>query len=185
MAPRDIVYSLFSRNFNHLHSPRCCCCCRCRFYYVPLYSIPRSHCLIPLYFSHSYHPLSILVSTAPVFLDAPSHLYKRSCPSVRRSVGPSVGPVLFSKVKITHTRRILCRVSGLVISFVAISPSTLYIFVAAITFSVCLHFIPRYLSLIALYFARSYHLLIGIRLRLNSDYFFCNISSQRLRMTQK
>ena len=51
-----------------------------------------------------------------LFLDAPSHLYKRSCPSVRRSVGPSVGPsvspVLFSKVKRTHTRHILCRVSG-------------------------------------------------------------------------
>ena len=41
------------------------------------------------------------------FLDAPSHLYMWS---VRRSVCP----VLFSKVKITHTRRILCRVSGLV-----------------------------------------------------------------------
>ena len=56
------------------------------------------------------------------FLDAPSHLYKRSCPSVGSSVGPSVGPsvrrsvcpVLFSKVKRTHTRRILCRVSSLV-----------------------------------------------------------------------
>ena len=35
------------------------------------------------------------------FLDAPSHLYKRSCPSVRRSVRPSV--------------RILCRVSGFVL----------------------------------------------------------------------
>ena len=39
--------------------------------------------------------------------------------SVRRSVGPSVRrsvcPVLFSKVKRTHTRRILCRVSGLVL----------------------------------------------------------------------
>ena len=44
------------------------------------------------------------------FLDAPSHLYMRSCPSV----GPSVGPALFSKVKSTHTRRILCRVSGFV-----------------------------------------------------------------------
>ena len=33
---------------------------------------------------------------------------------VRTSVGPTVGPVLFSKVKSTHTRRILCRVSGLV-----------------------------------------------------------------------
>ena len=30
------------------------------------------------------------------FLDAPSHLYKRSCPSVRPSVRPSVCPVLFS-----------------------------------------------------------------------------------------
>ena len=48
------------------------------------------------------------------FLDAPSHLYKRVCPyvrpSVRRSVGPSV-PRYFQ----TRTRRILCRVSGLVI----------------------------------------------------------------------
>ena len=55
------------------------------------------------------------------FLDAPSHLYMRSCPSVdpsvRPSVRPSVGPALFSKVKITHTRRILCRVSGLVLVF--------------------------------------------------------------------
>ena len=42
-----------------------------------------------------------------IFLDAPSHLYKRSCPSVRRSVCP----VLFSMMKISHTRR---RVSGLV-----------------------------------------------------------------------
>ena len=36
-------------------------------------------------------------------------------PSVRRSVGPSVRPVLFSKVISMHTRRILCRVSGLVV----------------------------------------------------------------------
>ena len=49
-----------------------------------------------------------------MFLDAPSHLYKRSFPSVRRSVRRSVGPELFLKVKSTHTRRILCRVSGLV-----------------------------------------------------------------------
>ena len=48
------------------------------------------------------------------FLDAPSHLYMRLCPSVRRSVRRSVCPVLFSRVKRTHTRRILCRVSGLV-----------------------------------------------------------------------
>ena len=36
-------------------------------------------------------------------------------PSVRPSVRPSVCPVLFSKVKNTHTRRIFCRVSGLVL----------------------------------------------------------------------
>ena len=40
--------------------------------------------------------------------------------SVRPSVGPSVCPVLFSKVRNTHTRRILCRVSGLVPSFVVL-----------------------------------------------------------------
>ena len=34
--------------------------------------------------------------------------------SVRWSVCSSVGPVLISKVKSTHSRRILCRVSGLV-----------------------------------------------------------------------
>ena len=38
----------------------------------------------------------------------------RGC--VRSSVSPYVRPVLFSKVKSTHTRRILCRVSGLVFS---------------------------------------------------------------------
>ena len=37
----------------------------------------------------------------------------RGC--VRPSVGPYVRPVLFSKVKSTHTRRILCRVSGIVL----------------------------------------------------------------------
>ena len=35
-------------------------------------------------------------------------------PSVHWSIRPSVCPVLFSKVKRTHTWRILCRVSGLV-----------------------------------------------------------------------
>ena len=66
---------------------------------------------------------------APYFLDAPSHLYMRSCPSVRRSVGPSVRRsvclVLFSKMKSTHTRRILCRVSGLVLSIFSITGSRL------------------------------------------------------------
>ena len=52
-----------------------------------------------------------------LFLDAPSHLYVRSCPSVGPSVRRSVGPVLFSKLKSTHTRRIFCRVSGLVFPF--------------------------------------------------------------------
>ena len=37
--------------------------------------------------------LNIVLSVdSPCFLDASSHLYKRVCPSVRRSVGPSVGP---------------------------------------------------------------------------------------------
>ena len=48
------------------------------------------------------------------FLDAPSYLYKRLCPYVGLSIRRSVCPVLFLKVKKTHTRRILCRVSGLV-----------------------------------------------------------------------
>ena len=34
--------------------------------------------------------------TGNSFLDASSHLYKRVCPSVRRSVGPSVGPSVTS-----------------------------------------------------------------------------------------
>ena len=49
------------------------------------------------------------------FLDAPSHLYMRSCPSVRPSVRRSIRrsvPCYFRR----HTRRILCRVSGLVSS---------------------------------------------------------------------
>ena len=37
-----------------------------------------------------------------VFLDATMHLYKRSCPSVRRSVGPSVGP--YVRPSVGHTR---------------------------------------------------------------------------------
>ena len=60
----------------------------------------------------SFSPLWFLLFS---FLDAPSHLYKRLCPSVRRSVRPSVRMSrVFSKVKRTHSRRILCRVSGLV-----------------------------------------------------------------------
>ena len=82
-----------------------------------------------LFFHLLFLQLSFVLFKA--YLDAPSHLYKRSCPSVgpsvrpsvrrsvgpsvRRSVRPSVRPVLFSKVKSTHTRRILCRVSDLVL----------------------------------------------------------------------
>ena len=33
------------------------------------------------------------------FLDAPSHLYRRLCPSVRPSVGPSVGPSVRPSVR--------------------------------------------------------------------------------------
>ena len=49
-----------------------------------------------------------------LFLDAPSHLYKRVCPSVLPSVRPSVRPSVPSYFQ-TRTRRILCRVSGLVL----------------------------------------------------------------------
>ena len=71
------------------------------------------------------------------FLDAFSHLYKRVCPSVRQSVGPSVGPSVHPSIgpSVTHELkpcksaifdhnyyqyergRILCRVYGLVFSF--------------------------------------------------------------------
>ena len=44
--------------------------------------------------------------------------------SVRPSVRRSVCPALFSKVKSTHTRRILCRVSGLVFFDFRVSQST-------------------------------------------------------------
>ena len=49
----------------------------------------------------------------PALLDASSYLFivRRS---VRLLVRRSICPVLFSKVKSTHTRHILCRVSGLV-----------------------------------------------------------------------
>ena len=74
------------------------------------------------YSMKSIHHRPLVISKTgflSLFLDAPSHLYKRLCPSVRPSVGPSVRrsvcPVLFLKVKRTHTRRILCRVSGLVV----------------------------------------------------------------------
>ena len=45
-------------------------------------------CLSPSSLSSLFSPFFLLLS----FLDATTHLYKRSCPSVRASVGPSVGP---------------------------------------------------------------------------------------------
>ena len=51
------------------------------------------------------------------FLGAPSHLYKRVCPSVRPSVRRSVSRSVRRSIPRyfqTRTRRILCRVSGLV-----------------------------------------------------------------------
>ena len=63
---------------------------------------------------------------SPLYLDAPSHLFKRVFPSVcRLSIRPSVGP-LFSKVKSTHTGRIFCRVSGLV--FLILSYISFFLF---------------------------------------------------------
>ena len=47
------------------------------------------------------------------FLDAPSHLQKRVCPSVRPYVRVSVRQH-YEKCGISRARRILCRVSGLV-----------------------------------------------------------------------
>ena len=62
-----------------------------------------------------------------LFLDSPSHLYKRVCPSVGSSVRgsvrpwvcPSMGPSVLGSISIKENcgilcaRRILCRVSGL------------------------------------------------------------------------
>ena len=56
------------------------------------------------------------------FLDAPSHLFKRVCPSVRRSVGPSV-PRYFQ----TPARRIWCRVSGLVLFWTVVQSTIVYV----------------------------------------------------------
>ena len=67
------------------------------------YSVKTGH---PMFFNQLYQgipSLSVVVAVVVVvvvsvfvvvdtFLDAPSHLYKRLCPSVRRSVGPSVRP---------------------------------------------------------------------------------------------
>ena len=62
------------------------------------------------------HFLLFFFSSFLLFRCAVASLYEVVSvrPSVRRSVRRSVCPVLFSKVKSTRTRRILCRVSGLV-----------------------------------------------------------------------
>ena len=69
---------------------------------------PLSSCfyqLVRLFVRHSVYSFILSVSFLSVmrshslvvlFLDAPSHLYKRVCPSVRRSVRPS--PVIFRRV---------------------------------------------------------------------------------------
>ena len=48
--------------------------------------------LLLLWFLCPFFPLSLPRSFIPQFLDAPPHLYKRVCPSVRPSVRPSFGP---------------------------------------------------------------------------------------------
>ena len=65
-------------------------------------------------------PLQILSITISIFRCAVASLYE--VVSVRRSVRRSVrmSRVFFSKVKITHTRRILCRVSGLVYPYMQV-----------------------------------------------------------------
>ena len=44
----------------------------------------------------------ILEQRKTSFLDATTHLYKRSCPSIRRSVGPSVGPPVLRYFRATN-----------------------------------------------------------------------------------
>ena len=56
--------------------------------------------------------------------------------SIRGRVRPSVRPVLFSKVISTHTRRILCRLSGLVFFFDVISGP----FFVSLSTSLCFSF---------------------------------------------
>ena len=69
---------------------------------------------------------------------------------VRPSVGPSVRPVLFSKVISTHTRRILCRVSGLVLfciaSFFGYFVSFLFSFLGSLSRHVFRTFQPSFLN---------------------------------------
>ena len=60
----------------------------------------------------SFHPFSFSIRSSPLvqrrkvtsqsFLDASSHLYMRSCPSVRPSVGPSVGNPFFLAPKMSR-----------------------------------------------------------------------------------
>ena len=90
------------------------------------------YCMIAYVSSRNWLPFSISLSMCgancpnqrELFLDAPSHLYKRLCPSVRQSIRPrSVRPSVRPSVRLsipnyfrTRTRRILCRASGLVFS---------------------------------------------------------------------
>ena len=53
---------------------------------------------------HKLYILDFLPRYGELFLDATSHLYKRSCPSVRPSVRRSVCPVLFSNIEKRHFR---------------------------------------------------------------------------------
>ena len=75
---------------------------------IPPSFLPSTFSFYLIFFLPLFHPSSL-----SLFLDAPSHLYMRVCPSVRPSVGPSVGPSVPRYFQ-TRTRRILCRVSGLV-----------------------------------------------------------------------
>ena len=76
----------------------------------------------------AYITLSISIFPHCLFRCAVASLYEVVSvrPSLRPSVRRSVCPVLFSKVKSTHTRRILCRVSGLVF-FMTVSMHTFHL----------------------------------------------------------
>ena len=64
-------------------------------------SVPSSYDLVQINLAVADAVIHIFYATFALgeFLDTPSHIYKRSCPSVRPSVRPSVGPsrVIFER----------------------------------------------------------------------------------------
>ena len=79
--------------------------CNAWFQWFKIFLTSSFHCfqmleiLIPLVRAHTFGRGTYLWSRPGTSLDAPSHLYMRSCPSVGRSVRPSVrrGRVIFKR----------------------------------------------------------------------------------------